>query len=249
MFSDSPSVEFIPKDLINEFSNLEGLLFVDCTMSIIEDDLFTEKFNFIKYLYLKANKIRHIEGDAFSKLTELVWFSLTYNKLQSINQNIFKHNLKLKHIDLSSNQLTIVTPSLLADLKYLNLVDLRSNTCIDSKISQSYGKLSSAIICQKLEKCYKNYNSEYCSEIIKPSQDENRKIKQNYESLQVEIEKIQQKNKELQSENGKLQDECSGKPMALIIFGIQIILFIFSVVIFVTFYGINRKFAGLNSEK
>jgi hypothetical protein len=94
------------------------------------------------------------------------------------------------------------------------LVNLRSNTCVKSKISQSYGKLSSAIISQNLEKCYKNYYSEFGAEIIK-----------------------------------NLEDECSGKPMVLIIIGIQIILFIFSVVIFVTFYGINRKFAGLKSEK
>jgi hypothetical protein len=57
----SPSIEFIPLQIFNEFPNLNGLLVSDSNIPTLKENFYTKDFKDILYLYLGSNKISQID--------------------------------------------------------------------------------------------------------------------------------------------------------------------------------------------
>ncbi len=137
-FSKSWNVDFLPKEILQEFPNLNGLIFEDYTnFTIVKNDLFTEDFIVIQYLNLHFNKIETIEDQAFQHLTKLKWIRLRNNQIQSLPFQIFKDNPELTYIDLRLNKINAITPDFFKNLMKLKFVEFRVNPCVDKNFGCS----------------------------------------------------------------------------------------------------------------
>jgi hypothetical protein len=97
-FQLSPSLEFIPLQIFNEFPNLNGILIERSNIPILKKGFFTKKFKTIQYLDLYYNKMQQIEQEAFINLPELKWINLGWNQIESMKINLFKNNIKLEYV-------------------------------------------------------------------------------------------------------------------------------------------------------
>jgi hypothetical protein len=91
---DRPSnIVFLPKQILNNFPQLDGLEISYCdTLTVVKNDLFAKDFRPIQILVLHFNKISTIEADAFEHLTQLKWISLGGNQIQTLPHQLFKNN-------------------------------------------------------------------------------------------------------------------------------------------------------------
>ncbi len=124
-------VEFIPKEVLQQFVSLNGLKIWFSFMSVLRDDFFTADFVKIEYLQLKGNRIEVIEYGTFEFLTKLKWIDLNFNEIQQITDNIFTNNKQLEFISFFANFIETVNEKLFDDLKHLKLVGLEENECVD----------------------------------------------------------------------------------------------------------------------
>jgi hypothetical protein len=88
-FALSPSIDFIPLEIFNEFPNLNGILISRSNLPILKEELFTDQFKIIQFLDLQYNKITQIESDVFTFLPNLKWIYLGQNKIVNLN-NLFE---------------------------------------------------------------------------------------------------------------------------------------------------------------
>jgi hypothetical protein len=84
LFDGSAQIDFIPKEILKEFPNLNGLIFSHCNLPVLKNELFSEEFSVLKYLDLKSSQILSIEPFAFEHLKNLKRLSLLWNKIQSL---------------------------------------------------------------------------------------------------------------------------------------------------------------------
>jgi Leucine-rich repeat (LRR) protein len=154
-FEQSPTVDFIPNEIFENFPNLNSIAIYKSKIPIIKNNLFrNEKFENILELVLKEDKIKLIENNAFAKLKSLLTLDLTSNKIRSINKEIFAHNLDLEEIILNENSVKLIHPEAFRNQKHGILAVQMSNgkQCFDD---------GSANITKDLRPCYDNWNKAY----------------------------------------------------------------------------------------
>jgi Leucine-rich repeat (LRR) protein len=121
---DSPSkIEFLPKQMLNDFPRLNGIRIWYCkTLTTIRDNFFGQEFNVIEYLQFFNNKIEAIEANAFQHLPKLKWVDLGQNQLRSLPHQIFKNNPEMIAVWLYDNKINSITPDFFKNLNKLQLV-------------------------------------------------------------------------------------------------------------------------------
>jgi hypothetical protein len=157
-FENPSQINFLPKEILNDFPRLNGIMIWSCkTLATIRDNFFSEEFGAIQYLFLRNNKIATIEANAFQHLPKLKWISLSHNQLRSLPQQIFKNNPELISIWLHGNKINSITPDFFKNLNKLQHVDFEANECAnkefgcESGCSVSQWKLDSGFTL-----CFKN---------------------------------------------------------------------------------------------
>ncbi len=128
------NIEFLPRQVLSNFHNLNGLVINDSPgWPVVRNDFFPKEFSVIQYLHLANNKIETIEADAFQHLTKLKWLGLGGNLLKSLPFQLFRNNPDLIVIWLNSyNQVNSVTPDFFKNLNKLHYVNFSGNNrCIN----------------------------------------------------------------------------------------------------------------------
>jgi hypothetical protein len=156
-FNYSPQIEFIPKEILEEFPNLNGLIFSDCNLPVFKNDLFPPEFVVLEYLGLYVNQIASIEPFAFKHLKNLKWLSLSGNEIQSLPFNLFQTNQKLIYLNFWLNQINSISPNLLKNLNQLKLVDFDRNQCVDQEFGcETCSPISQSEFDSGLSTCFQN---------------------------------------------------------------------------------------------
>jgi hypothetical protein len=161
-FYSSPSIDFIPLEILTEFPNLNGIRIYGSNIPTLEEGFFTKDFKDILYLSLGTNKINQIEENALINLQELKWVDLERNQIESIKTNIFIKSLKLKYIFLRYNNIKMINPQLFLNLNDLVEVWLDNNECTDSDFGGSDESLT--LMNDNLKNCHTNcLNDDECA--------------------------------------------------------------------------------------
>jgi Leucine-rich repeat (LRR) protein len=156
-FRFSPQIDFIPKEILEEFPNLNGFLFIYCNLPVFKNDLFPAEFVVLEYLNLGDNQIVSIEPLAFQNLKNLKWLSLYENKIESLPFNLFQNNPKLFYLDFRGNQINSISPNLLKNLNQLKLVDFDDNECVCQRFGcETCSPISQSDFDPGLSTCFQN---------------------------------------------------------------------------------------------
>lgn len=129
----SSGIDFIPKEAVRDFPNLNGLAFAEYNSPKLKNNVFTENFKKIEYLHLLENQIKTIESDAFEHLPKLKWINLAENLIKSLPFQIFRHNPEMVYINFSNNQIVKIHHNFFSGLNKLKLVDVTDNDCVDEE--------------------------------------------------------------------------------------------------------------------
>jgi hypothetical protein len=105
-FSWIGRVAHLPRNLIEEFPNLDRLTIKDSDIPILRNNFFKPEFSKLRGLRLFRDNIRIIQGNAFAHLTNLEWINLEYNRIKMIAPGTFKKLHQLKVVFLSYNECT-----------------------------------------------------------------------------------------------------------------------------------------------
>jgi Leucine-rich repeat (LRR) protein len=166
---DRPSnIVFLPKQILNNFPQLDGLEISYCdTLTVVKNDLFAKDFRPIQILVLHFNKISTIEADAFEHLTQLKWISLGGNQIQTLPHQLFKNNPDLFVVWLDKNKINSITPDFFKGLNKLKHVTLQfNNQCSQKVFGCSTGSCSvtQSELDSGLSTCYANcLNDNQCA--------------------------------------------------------------------------------------
>jgi hypothetical protein len=156
-FQESSQIEFVPKEILKEFPNLNGLIFNTCNLPILKNDLFPSDFVVLEYLSLVLSQIDSIEPFAFQNLKNLKWLSLWYNKIQSLPFNLFQTNQKLIYLNFSYNRINLISPNLLKNLNHLIFVEFQINQCVDQGFGcETCSSISQSDLDSGLSTCFQN---------------------------------------------------------------------------------------------
>jgi Leucine-rich repeat (LRR) protein len=156
-FRYSSKIDFIPKQIPEEFPNLNGFRFSYSNLPVFKNDLFSEEFVVLEYLDLWYNKIVSIEPFAFKNLKNLKWLRLVDNKIQSLPFNLFQKNPKLILLDFMYNQINSISPNLLKNLNQLKRVDFRRNQCVNKEFGcETCTPISQSELDSGLSTCFQN---------------------------------------------------------------------------------------------
>ncbi len=158
-FARPSRIDFLPKNVLNDFPQLNGMVIRNCeTFTIVKSGFFTDDFGAIQYLYLERNKIETVEADAFQHLTKLRWISLGINQLRTLPHKIFRNNPELIAIWLYNNKINSITPDFFKNLDKLQLVSFTSSQCINKRFGCDTGScsVSEAELDSSFSSCYSN---------------------------------------------------------------------------------------------
>jgi hypothetical protein len=158
-FNEPSQIDFIPKQIFNDFPKLNGLQITGCkSLKTVNDNLLTKDFGAIQYLDLYENKIETIEANAFQHLTKLKWISLAKNQIRSLPQQIFKNNPELFLIFLYNDEINSIPPDFFKNLRKLQFVSVTSNQCIDKDFGCKSGSclISHSELDSGISTCYNN---------------------------------------------------------------------------------------------
>jgi hypothetical protein len=153
-----PQNDFIPKEILEEFPNLNGLIFYRCNLPVLKNDFFSEDFVVLEYLHLYENQIVSIEPFAFQNLKNLKWLSLKLNKIQSLPFNLFQSNPKLIYLDFDGNQINSISPNLLKNHNQLKWVKFGGNQCVSGDFGCDWCShtISQSDLDALLSTCFRN---------------------------------------------------------------------------------------------
>jgi hypothetical protein len=157
-FEKSKNIDFLPKEILQDFPNLSGMQFSNGSFPIVRGDFFTKDFVAVKHLNLGYNKIQAIEDKALQHLTKLKWIRLSNNQIQSLPFQIFRNNSELIYVDLRLNKINSITPNFFKNLKNLKFAEFRANPCIDKNFgcSSKTCSVSQTVLDKGLSDCYSN---------------------------------------------------------------------------------------------
>ncbi len=102
---DAAHVDFIPRDILTEFPNLNGLMITQSNLPTVKESLFKDELKNIEFLWLVSSGIKVIEPKAFQHFRKLQWVAMVENNLQTLPDRIFQNNPDLIFINLEENQL------------------------------------------------------------------------------------------------------------------------------------------------
>ncbi len=156
-FLSPPQIDFLPKQIFNDFPQLNGISIVGCqSLKTVKNNLFTKDFGAIQYLDLSNNKIETIEANAFQHHPKLMWVSLAQNQIRSLPQQIFKNNPELILIFLFNNKLKSVTADFFKNLNKLQWVGSNDNQCVKKNFGCDPGSclISQSELDSNLSTCY-----------------------------------------------------------------------------------------------
>jgi hypothetical protein len=180
-FYHSPQIDFIPKEILEEFPNLNGFLFYSCNLPVFKNDLFSAEFVVLEYLELVSSQIISIEPFAFQNLKNLKWLRLYRNRIQSLPFNLFQKNPKLIFLGFDSNQINSISPNLFKNLNQLIFVDFYINKCVSKEFgcdtcsrSISQSDLDS-VLSTCFENCLKDPECATKSELVEETTTETEK--------------------------------------------------------------------------
>jgi hypothetical protein len=156
LFDGSAQIDFIPKQILKEFPNLNGLIFSHCNLPVLKNELFSEEFVVLEYLDLKSSQILSIEPFAFEHLKNLKRLSLLWNKIQSLPFNLFQNNPKLIYLNFGANQINSISPNLLKNLNQLKRVDFWHNRCVSREFGCQTCSISQSDLNSHLSICFQN---------------------------------------------------------------------------------------------
>jgi hypothetical protein len=159
-FKKPSHINFLPKQILNDFPRLNGILINNCdTLTTITDNFFGQDFKVLQYLDFLGNEIATIEANAFQHLTKLKRVYLGLNQLRSLPHQLFKNNPEMIAIWLNGNKINSITPEFFKNLNKLQIVYFGNYdqctkkifSCTSGSCSVSQEELDSG-----LETCYKN---------------------------------------------------------------------------------------------
>jgi hypothetical protein len=125
----TPKIDFIPLDILEQYPNLNGLLFHFTKIPIIKPGFFKSEFHKIEYLFLRNNDLEIVEPNALENLENLVWISIGWNKLQTLSYKLFDKNPKLNYIDLRHNKINAIQSNFFDGLNNLMMIEFAGNPC------------------------------------------------------------------------------------------------------------------------
>jgi hypothetical protein len=158
-FNSPLNIDFLPKEIVSDFPQFNGLVIDSCnTLTSIKNELFTEDFGAIQYLYLVRNKIETIEVGAFQHLPKLKWIAFDQNQIKSLSHHFFKNNPEIIFISFYKNQINSITPGFLKNLNKLLFVSFHTNQCTNKEFGCKSGSCSvaQAELDNGLSTCYSN---------------------------------------------------------------------------------------------
>jgi Leucine-rich repeat (LRR) protein len=212
-FEKPSQVDFLPKQLFNDFPRLNGLIIGGCqSLKTVKDNLFTEDFGAIQYLGLWYNQISTIEANAFQHLPKLKWINLAGNQLSSLPHQIFKNNPELIMIEFYANKINSITPDFSKNLNKLQWIGFAgSNKCINKVLGCLVCLVSKSELDTGLSTCYSNCrtDSKCASESGKPDNLSSEQIENNLDLI-VSSGQAEQ-------EHGNLVAEKTSKPEAEVV--------------------------------
>jgi Leucine-rich repeat (LRR) protein len=133
-FAKLSVIEFIPKEIFTEFSDLQAFAIRDSNIPILKSKLLAHrKFNKVSKLDLSRNKIQFIEKRALISLQGLLEIDLSGNLLKSISHQIFIKNRGLLSIKLYKNKIMMIQENTFSKMDSLSHLDLRRNECINKE--------------------------------------------------------------------------------------------------------------------
>jgi hypothetical protein len=156
LFEESSKIDFIPKQIPEEFPNLNGLVFEFCNLPVLKNEFFPENFGILEYLLLWNNQIVSIEPFAFKNLKNLKWLKLNANKIQSLPFNLFQNNQKIFYLTFGWNQINSISPNLFKDLNQLKFIDFMSNRCVSRQFGCETCPISQSDLDSGLSTCFQN---------------------------------------------------------------------------------------------
>jgi hypothetical protein len=175
---DSLTVEYFPKGLARIFPHLHGIRLTNSKLKLItKDDL--KPFPGLRVLYLYKNL------------------------LETLDDDVFKHNPQIFRISFHGNKLKVIGENVLMSLKKLNNADFSNNICID-KNAENESEILQLII--DLESKCKGPNSKTnmleakvksLEAKVKILQDENTKLKEEYDATIVKLSSLETEHEEL----------------------------------------------------
>jgi Leucine-rich repeat (LRR) protein len=154
--SRAAQIDFIPRDILAGFPNLNGIGMEYCNLSTVKEGLFKEELQNIEYLWLAFNQIEVIEPKAFQYLVKLQWVSLYGNKIQALPDRIFQNNPDLIYIDLERNKISSIVPNFFDGLNKFKRIELVNNVCVSTRIGCESCLITQAELKKKLRKCFSN---------------------------------------------------------------------------------------------
>jgi Leucine-rich repeat (LRR) protein len=153
-------VDFVPPEIFQEFSSLNGLAIQYHKIPVLKNGLFTSEFRQLEFLYLGGTEIAEIESEAFKELVNLKWLKLWNNKIKAINLPIFKFNSKLIYVSFNSNQISKLNPTIFDGLSELKKIDFDMNECYSAELEAKRDSLTSCELDKPFSKCFENCRSD-----------------------------------------------------------------------------------------
>lgn len=101
-FGLSPS-----KNTFAGLMHLQILFMEECNITFLLVDLFENSPNLTE-IYMRHNKIRTIQSEAFLSLKHINLLDLSNNKLEKLNDNLFTGNNSLRHLNVSHNNIAVI---------------------------------------------------------------------------------------------------------------------------------------------
>jgi hypothetical protein len=161
IFKRSGRVAHLPRNLFQEFPNLNELEIYFSDIPILQNDFFKPEHNKLQELALFRDKIKIIEGNAFALLINLERISLEQNEIKSLPENLFQNNHKLIEIYLQKNKIKIIAPGSFKNLNQLTGVKLEGNECFARGFGcwNCNGELINVTVLDHLlQPCYENHD-------------------------------------------------------------------------------------------
>jgi Leucine-rich repeat (LRR) protein len=153
-------VDFVPPEIIQEFSSLNGLAIQYHKIPILKNGFFSTKFKNLEFLYLGGTEISEIESEAFKELVKLKWLKLWNNKIEAINLPIFKFNSKLIYVSFNSNQISKLNPTIFDGLSALKKIDFDMNECSNVELVAKDDSLARCELDKTFSECFENCRSD-----------------------------------------------------------------------------------------
>jgi Leucine-rich repeat (LRR) protein len=103
-------VDFIPSEILQQISELNGLLISRYKIPTLKNNLFPIQFKKLEYLDLSHNRIQIVEPFVFQFLTELKWLDLNSNLIKILPNEFLINNLELIFIKFFFKYICVYTP-------------------------------------------------------------------------------------------------------------------------------------------